>query len=201
MSNIIISPQNFLALDLELNTDQQGNTTKIIQVGIAIGNINNIDNIKTFKWYIDPKEPITPYITELTGISQDDINSKSVSHQQVASDLANIIQEYQPFVNPIQWGHDDNTELLQEFKDNNVSFPFFGHRAIDVKTIYLFLQAAKNNSLKGGLRSSMTRYKLHFKGEPHRADIDAYNTLIFFFYLLNRQHQLDSILSTAKSIL
>jgi inhibitor of KinA sporulation pathway (predicted exonuclease) len=198
--NYIISPQNFLALDLELNTDQDGNTTKIIQVGIAVGNINNINDIKTFKWYVDPKEPISPYITQLTGISQDDINSKAVPLQQVALDLQSIIQEYQPFVNPIQWGHDDNAELLQEFKQNNVSFPFFGHRAIDVKTIYIFLQATKNNSLKGGLRSSMNRYKLHFQGEPHRADVDAYNTLIFFFHLLKRQHLLDSLVHNAKSI-
>ena len=193
--------QNYLALDLELNTDQDGNTTKIIQVGIAVGNINNINDIKTFKWYVDPKEPISPYITQLTGISQDDINSKAVPLQQVALDLQSIIQEYQPFVNPIQWGHDDNTELLQEFIDNNVSFPFFGHRAIDVKTIYVFLQAARNHSLKGGLRSSMNRYKLHFKGEPHRADVDAYNTLVFFFHLLNRQYSINSVLDNAKSII
>ena len=167
---------------------------------IAVGNINNINDIKTFKWYVDPKEPISPYITQLTGISQDDINSKAVPLQQVALDLQSIIQEYQPFVNPIQWGHDDNAELLQEFKQNNVSFPFFGHRAIDVKTIYIFLQATKNNSLKGGLRSSMNRYKLHFQGEPHRADVDAYNTLIFFFHLLKRQHLLDSLVHNAKSI-
>ena len=48
--------QNFLALDLELNLDATGTPKKIIQVGIAIGNMGNPTDIKTHSWYINPCE-------------------------------------------------------------------------------------------------------------------------------------------------
>ena len=191
-----MNTQNYLALDLELNSNGEGNVTKIIQVGVAIG--SNINNIQTYKWYVNPKEPLTPFITELTGITQEDIDTKAVPLSQVAAELGELIVQHNTFVNPVQWGFGDADELKAEFKENNVEFPYFGHRAIDVKTIYTFLQMAKENSVKGGLRSCMGRYKLTFKGEPHRADVDAYNTLVFYFALMHRQKNLEEIVRTIK---
>jgi inhibitor of KinA sporulation pathway (predicted exonuclease) len=193
-----MNTQNYLALDLELNSNGEGNVTKIIQVGVAIG--SNINNIQTYKWYVNPKEPLTPFITELTGITQEDINTKAVPLSQVAAELGELIVQHNTFVNPVQWGFGDADELKAEFKENNVEFPYFGHRAIDVKTIYTFLQMAKENSVKGGLRSCMGRYKLTFKGEPHRADVDAYNTLVFYFALMQRQKKLEEIISTCNKL-
>ena len=92
--------QNYLALDLEFNHDDQGQVSKIIQVGIAIGSISAIEDIKTYKWYINPEEPIKPFITQLTGITDQDIQQYSVSHQQVATDIQNLVQEHKTFVNP-----------------------------------------------------------------------------------------------------
>jgi inhibitor of KinA sporulation pathway (predicted exonuclease) len=191
-----MNTQNYLAIDLELNSNGEGNVTKIIQVGVAIG--SNINNIQTYKWYVNPKEPLTPFITELTGITQEDIDTKAVPLSQVAAELGELIVQHNTFVNPVQWGFGDADELKAEFKENNVEFPYFGHRAIDVKTIYTFLQMAKENSVKGGLRSCMGRYKLTFKGEPHRADVDAYNTLVFYFALMHRQKNLEEIVRTIK---
>jgi ATP-dependent DNA helicase DinG len=188
--------QNFLALDLELNSDGNGNITKIIQVGIAYGSDEN--NIQTQKWYVNPNESITPFITELTGITQEDIDTKAVPLSVVAQELGNLITENNLFVNPVQWGMGDAEQLKNEFKQNNVEFLHFGNRTIDVKTIFVFMQMAKGTSFKGGLKSSMGRYKLQFKGEPHRADVDAYNTLVFYFELMKRQSKLEQIVRTIK---
>jgi len=191
-----MNKQNFLALDLELNSDGNNNITKIIQVGVAFG--SEPSNIQTYKWYVDPKEPLTPFITQLTGITQQDIDTKAVPLATVAEELGKLIDEQQTFVNPVQWGMGDADELKAEFKENNAEFPYFGHRVIDVKTIYTFLQLSSGNSIKGGLKSSMGRYKLQFKGEPHRADVDAYNTLVFYFELMKRQSKLEQIVRTNK---
>jgi ATP-dependent DNA helicase DinG len=193
--------QNYLALDLELNLDASGNPKKIIQVGIAIGNPGNIKDIKTYSWYINPQEPIVPYITELTGITDDDVQNKSTPIDKVAAEIGQLIDANNVFVNPVQWGMGDADELKAEFRNSGVEFPYFGNRAIDAKTIYTFLQAVKGNSVKGGLRSCMGRYKLSFKGEPHRADVDAYNTLVFYFTLLMRQSKLEQLVESAKNIL
>jgi DNA polymerase III epsilon subunit-like protein len=192
-------PINYLALDLELNHDNNQQVTKIIQVGIAYG--SSKESIVTQKWYVNPQEPIAPSITALTGITQEDIDNKAVSLAEVANQLAQIIETNQTFVNPVQWGTGDATELLAEFRQNSILFPYFGNRTIDVKTLFVFLQMAKGNSWSGGLRSSMSKYKLNFKGDPHRADIDAYNTLVFYFELMERQAKIEEIVKSIKGVL
>ena len=193
--------QNYLALDLEFNHDDNANISKIIQVGIAIGSISAIEDIKTYKWYINPEEPVKPFITQLTGITDQDIQQYSVSHQQVATDIQNLVQGYKTFANPVQWGMGDSAELKAEFKQRNIDFPCFGHREIDVKTIFTFIQTSQGRNVKGGLGSCMGRYRLTFKGQAHRADVDAYNTLIFYFELVKRQQRLEKLLQDAKKVL
>ena len=65
----------FFALDLEMNqAENSAHTGKIIQVGLAIGNLEqNIKEYELFDWYVDPNEKIYPRITELTGITNQDI--------------------------------------------------------------------------------------------------------------------------------
>lgn len=189
---------NYFALDLELNNKNDGSVPKIIQVGVAIG--SNLDNIKTYSWYLNPEESITPFITKLTGITDDDVVNLSVTHQVLAEELGAVIKDNNCFVNPVTWGQGDSSELLQEFKERNVDFPFFGRRIIDVKTLYVFFETINGRSKSGGLRKSMNRYKIPFIGTSHRADVDAYNTLRFYFFLMERQRKLEEMMQSMKSI-
>lgn len=192
--------QNYLALDLELNKDDQDNLTKIIQVGVAVGNPTSPNEIKTWSWYLDPGESIVPFITNLTGITDQIIEEKSVPLAQVAVELGQIIKDNNVFVNPIQWGVGDADQLLNEFRESGIHFPHFGRRTLDVKTLFVFLEMANGRSPSGGLSSSMGRYKVKFEGEAHRADVDAYNTLKFFFHLMDRQNILESTIENLKNI-
>ena len=191
---------NYFSLDLELNSKRDGSVPKIIQVGIAIGSIDDQENIKTFSWYLNPQEDITPFITQLTGITDDMVQNQSVTHETLAEELGALLTSNNVFVNPITWGQNDNLELLQEFKERDINFPFFGRRIIDVKTTYGFLEQVNGRSPSGGLRKSMNRYKCPFIGESHRADVDALNTLRFYFHLLNRQKKLEDTVNLMKSI-
>ena len=113
----------YLALDLELNNSSDGSTPNppIIQVGVAYGNYNDyLDNtIKTRKWYIDPKEPIFPFITSLTGITDDDIKNFAISHDEIAQELSFLVSCFK-IGNPITWGGGDITELKNEFNSRHV---------------------------------------------------------------------------------
>ena len=191
-----IRPQNYLSIDLELNTDGT-QTDEICEVGIAIGSPGNIF-LKESR-LIKIKKPLHPKSTEITGITQEDVDG-GVELKEVAEWLSNLIDTHKPFVNAVQWGVGDSIELLDEFKRNDISFPYFGRRFIDVKHFFLFIEAANGRALSGGLRSSMGKHKLSFIGTPHRAEDDAFNTLRFFFHLLQRQHKLEEMLQTAKLI-
>jgi len=193
----MIADGKFLALDLELNQP----SGKIIQVGVAIGDKHTrFEDYIVRKWYIDPKEPISEFINDLTGITDADIRANCVSHETVARELGELIKEHKVFVNPVTWGGGDSGELLAEFCTNHADFPHFGRRWIDVKTWYTYLMLTRGKAPSGGLASAMGYFKLHFKGKAHRADVDAANTLAFFFTLLERQRKIERLLEDTKAI-
>lgn len=194
----------FMALDLELNNapDHSTPNPKIIQVGVALGTFEQYkDNaIITKKWYINPQEPIYPFITSLTGITDDDV-AGGVPHSVIAQELGEMIEQHKPFINPVTWGGGDSVDLLAEFKQHGVMFPHFGRRWIDVKTWYVILMLSEGKRASGGLSSAMGRFKIPFKGPAHRADIDALNTLRFFYTLLERQSKINSFINLAKDVI
>jgi len=179
--------QNYFSLDLELNNKNDGTTPRIIQVGIAIGSPVRPEDIQTYSWYLNPQEPITEFIQNLTGITDEIIQEKSVSHETLAFEFGKVLKENQVFVNPITWGQGDSSELKNEFTQRNIQFPFFGRRIFDIKTLYVFNQMVRGKTPSGGLRKSMISYGLDFIGQSHNAEYDALNTLRFFFYFLQRQ--------------
>jgi len=195
-----MKPENFFAIDLELNNKKDGTKSKIIQVGCAVGSPHNPEDIQTFSWYLNPGEKITPFIQSLTGITDEIIQEKSVEHQTVARELGDLIKQNSCFCNPTTWGQGDAEGLLEEFRERNINFPFFGRRILDVKTIYVFNQIVKGRTKSGGLRKSMASYGLDFIGTAHNAEYDALNTLRFFFHLLNTENKTLNLLSQLKEL-
>ena len=191
---------NYISLDLELNNLNDGNVPKIIEVGVAVGSPFKLNEIKIFNWYINPNENISPFISSLTGITDEDVIQRSTPKSQIAEELIDIVNNYKCFTNPITWGQDDVNDLKAEFKQDGINLPIFGRRIFDVKTIYVFDQMVKGRTVSGGLKKAMNIYGIKFEGQPHRAGIDAYNTLRLFFHLLNNERKLQENLDFLRQL-
>ena len=194
--------QKYLALDLELNNAPDGLTPNpsIIQVGVAIGSARQLPSdwiVK--KWFVKVNEPIYTVITELTGITTEDVQN-GLQHYDIANELNKLIKDNNVFVNPVTWGGGDATELKADFERWGVEFKNFGRRWIDVKTWYVLHMITKGKKPAGGLSSALGEYKMHFEGTPHRADVDAYNTLRLFFQILKKQGAMENLIKTAKEV-
>ena len=177
----------FFALDLEMNqAENSAHTGKIIQVGLAIGNLEqNIKEYELFDWYVDPNEKIYPRITELTGITNQDIQEKSTHLEDIYNKINERIYHYNCYPNPVVWGAGDTSLLKQTFIEQLGYCKMFGHRDIDVKTLHTFFQLSKDKSTSSSLKSALSNIKIKFEGEAHRAHHDAANTLFLFSELVN----------------
>lgn len=192
-----MSPRHFIALDLEFNQPSH----RLIQVGVCLGHpLQAEEEYLVRKWYIDPGEPIADTIVALTGIDDAAIRDNAVPAAQIAEELGALLRAQDTFVNPVTWGGGDSAALLGFFHEHGAPFPHFGRRWLDVKTIHAHLQLCEGRSAAGGLRSVMGHYKLQFRGTPHRADVDAFNTLRLFFHLQARQRAMEELLKLARAV-
>jgi inhibitor of KinA sporulation pathway (predicted exonuclease) len=171
-------------------------------VGLAIGNLEqNIKEYELFDWYVDPNEKIYPRITELTGITNQDIQEKSTHLENIYNKINERIYHYNCYPNPVVWGAGDTSLLKQTFLDQLGYCKMFGHRDIDVKTLHTFFQLSKDKPTSSSLKSALSNIKIKFEGEPHRAHHDAANTLFLFSELVKRQRTTNKIFEEAARLL
>jgi ATP-dependent DNA helicase DinG len=157
--------------DLEMNQP----SGRIIQVGGVIGDLHKGRILTEFNYYVNPGEPLNPYITHLTGITDNDV-IQGFDISVVKRDLDALITKYKVCKSPIVWGNGDLRALKSQggtgyFQDTN--------REIDIKTLHQFISLSRGLSMRGGLDKSLGVYGLKFVGRPHNALDDAKNT----FYL------------------
>jgi inhibitor of KinA sporulation pathway (predicted exonuclease) len=169
---------NILSLDLELN--QPSNT--IIQLGIAVGNLNTGEILLKEVIDIHTTEILNPFIIDLTGIRQIDVDHGQPL-QSAYERMVSIANQYDTFINPITWGGGD-TETLRKQLDLDHDRWRFGRRWIDVKTVYIAWRTAQQKEVQGGLAKAMTKLGLCFSGRKHNAGDDAANTFRIYHRLL-----------------
>lgn len=180
-----------ISIDCEYNQP----SGKTIQIGAAIFDTKTGLEIDRILMYINPNEPIHPEIVELTGISDEDAQT-GTTIQEAYENLSRFHAKHKCFRNPLVWGSgrwNDSDHIWREYRHSldggaddsvGISENIFGHRVLDVKTLYQSVQIYKNSRYQGGLKESMTKYKLDFEGQEHNALSDAINTFRFWFHLV-----------------
>jgi inhibitor of KinA sporulation pathway (predicted exonuclease) len=170
------------ALDLELNQP----SGKIVQIGAVVGDTVNGEITHRLRIYVDPGEKISPYITELCGIRQEDIDTKGVSLKDAYLELKDFHRKHSTFINCLTWGGGDGQEIFNQLSPEDREDWCFGRRWIDAKTVYVTECIARGLPVQGGLSRVMTKYNMAFKGRKHDAQDDAENTFRLYHEMLIR---------------
>jgi inhibitor of KinA sporulation pathway (predicted exonuclease) len=186
---------NVMVLDAEYNQPSR----KTIQIGAAVFNPRNAACLERLTLYVNPGEPITPEITKLTGVRDQDV-ANGMSIIEAYDELKRFHARHKCFKNPLVWGsgfRNDSQHIYHEYlQAKGLSIDdsflqeenFMGFRVLDVKTIYQSVQIFENSKHGGGLKESMARFGLEFEGSSHDALNDALNTFRFWYHLMRIFH-------------
>jgi len=180
---------NLLSLDLEMNS-----TGSIIQVGACVGNLASGNILEEYCSYIRVNEVLDPRIIKLTGIKQFQVDT-GIYLIKAYNDLIDLYKrnDCQNRGCTLTWGGGDTEILRQELNlpkfttiaQDSEAF-FFGRRWLDVKTLFISYQFAKDCKHQSGLAKSLLRMNLQFKGKKHNATSDAINTFLIYRELLKK---------------
>ncbi len=189
--------QKIMVLDCEFNQPSR----KTIQIGAAIYDVRSAACYGTLDLYVNPGEPITPEITDLTGITDRDVaNAPNII--EAWQELKYFHSKHKCFKNPLVWGsgvRNDSHALFTEVVDFQLNVAhlhskdiekenFMGWRVLDAKTLFQSLMLFENRGYAGGLKDCMERLGLKFEGEKHRALVDAKNTFTLWYYMTRLMH-------------
>jgi|CXWL01.1.fsa_nt_gi inhibitor of KinA sporulation pathway (predicted exonuclease) len=172
-----------LALDLELNKEGE-QTTDIIQIGAVIGHIYTGEIKERLSYFIKASKPIVPFITELTGITQQIHDEEGIDIKEAYNELERYMKEYECSRSILTWGKGDQECLKRQAgreKGGKI-----GHRYTDVKTLYCEYMLSNNKPMKAGLVRACETMGITFYGQAHNAVWDANNTFLIYRKLLEK---------------
>lgn len=165
---------------------------KIVQIGAVVGDTMTGSVTNRLKIYINPGEPIAPFITELCGITQAQIDREGIPLDAAYTILKDFHVKHSTFMNPLTWGGADSQELFDQLDPEIRKDWCFGRRWIDAKTVFVSRMIAKQDRIEsGGLSSSMSKLNLKFQGRKHDAQDDAENTFKVYYHMLQLIRQGD----------
>jgi len=181
---------NILSIDCEYAQP----SGKTIQIGAAVFAARTGQLIEKLETYVNPGEPISQFITDLTGITDRDVqNAPSIRDAYLM--LQDLHKKHKCFKNPIVWGsglRNDSQTIYDEAgivgTDGERLPNFMGYRVLDVKSQFQSVQIFHNKIIRGGLEKTCKTLGIGFEGRAHTALADAVNTFRVWHFL-NRQYQ------------
>jgi inhibitor of KinA sporulation pathway (predicted exonuclease) len=176
-------------IDLELEQPKTNSQTpdslldeeKIIQVGYVIYQLEpTFTIIKTVREFVDIGVPISSFIKQLTGITDEDIAS-GTTLEDIYNEMIKDLNQYNFSRGIKQWGGGDMDCLQKELP--SVKWEF-GRSGVNIKHVYQMYAESNGLNPSGGLARSMAKCGLKWQGKgKHDALIDAVNTARFHHFL------------------
>ncbi len=165
-----------IIVDLELNQPSK----KIIQIGATCIDVRNGSLCGNFNTFVNPEEELSPFIMDLCGISQKDVDS--------GDKLPNALMDFWDWTeksgcrNLAAWGSDVYW-MTTSSAAHEVKYPH-KLKSLNIKEMSTVMRTAlPATKSRGGLKSTMEAFGLIFEGKQHDALNDAVQAgrLLFFW--------------------
>jgi len=168
-----------VVIDLEATAgqDEKGRQTNNCIIDLGAVYLDETLVVRgTFQSLVRPTEPVTPFITKLTGITPDMV-SEAPSFQEVGTAFAGWAEGLGGSLKRVRlaaWGNYFDIPLLRKnYYDAGLDYPFSG-TALDVKTLaFLWLSQSGRRTDKISLEFFADHFGLAVEGSWHRALTDA----------------------------
>ena len=175
--------RTFLIIDFEAtcsNSKQEvpSSEMEIIEfAGILIDSSYHI--IREFTEFVKPvRHPkLTKFCTELTSITQEDVNNAKLFPEVLESFNSKIFNNKALF---LSWGNYDKHQLLRDCEYHNVPYPFSENNHFNIKQkVNEQLKFNKQRGISGVLK----KLDLRFEGTQHRGIDDVRNIIIILKHI------------------
>lgn len=163
---------NIVCFDMEMCCWDDGRPTgDIIEIGIAEFNVVDRDIKRRSQYYVtNENDEISPFCTELTGITQKMIDKQG---RPLGDVVESMTERYGGWGKVYAaWGRDDQV-LFHQCRQKEIKLPF--REFINLSILYKIHQRTRDGK-RFGLKKALAQQKLEFEGTQHSAYDDAYNT-------------------------
>jgi len=180
----------YLVLDLECTcwpkNDPNRQKHEIIEIGAVLLN-ENYNYVEEFTQFVKPfnNPTLTKYCTDLTSITQKDIDSAPTLREAVDRLKKWMISS--KGVVFCSWGYFDKEQLFDECNLSLIDYPF-DDKHINIKEYFSKIMHRKKRT---GLQKALRILDIQFEGTPHRAVFDALMTAKVFKIIMNKERKND----------
>lgn len=171
----------YLVIDLEATCDQPQSfpreESEIIEIGAVLVDADTLAPRDEFQTFVRPvQHPITPFCTELTSITPDQVQDAPLLRRALAS-----LQQWLPEPATLaSWGAYDRNQFRRESQRKRIKLPW-DNQHLNIKEHF-----ARRVGRKMGVGGALRRVGLRFEGTPHRGIDDARNIVRLMPYALGR---------------
>ena len=166
--------EDYLVVDLEATCDNGGlvprREMEIIEIGAVLVDGKTMEATREFQTFVRPvRHPrLTPFCTELTSITQDDVADAPGFVDAIAG-LTDFIGSDAPLFS--SWGNYDDGQFKQDAQFHGAPLPF-GGRHFNIKAAF---SEHLNTRKRFGMSAALKRLGLPLHGTHHRGIDDARN--------------------------
>ena len=174
-----------LIIDLEStcwadnNERPTGQFSDIIEIGIALYDLEKLTIIENESIIVFPKSEITEYCTKLTGHTEESVRRDGISFEDALSTLRSRYKSHK--ISWMSWGDYDRRQFERQCKREDKKYPF----SITHTNLKHLFAICAGESYECSVEKALAKLAMDFDGTPHSGVDDAKNIARLLTEILN----------------